>query len=99
MPPVTNASASGKPAKPPGQTEGEAMLEMMRHATGADRGRRQAGYRNYYCAGVVSPEADSWRMLVGLGLAEAGVTINEGRDMYFVVSPKGLKLIGVRIKR
>jgi hypothetical protein len=70
----------------------------MRHATAADRGRGRLGYRNYFCAEVGGEDERLWWLLVGLGLAEGMNTINGGTSRYFCVSPKGLKLIGVKLR-
>jgi hypothetical protein len=58
-------------------------VEMMKHAV-------HHAARNYYCAEVHSMEWSRWMELQLLGLARAGVQINEGRDQIFHVTPAGM---------
>jgi hypothetical protein len=60
----------------------ESAVSMMAHAI-------QGGYRNHYCAEVVSPAWSQWCGLVVLGLARYGFRINDGRDQYFHVTDAG----------
>lgn len=64
---------------------------MMEHALGP---RTKPAYRNHYCIGVDSPDAQEWLDLVAKGYAHTSQTINDGRDAIFHVTEEGKRVIG-----
>lgn len=71
----------------------EEQREILLHTLGVDRPNR-APWRNYYCDRVDSPELEA---LVTLGAMQRGVTLNEGRDRYYHVTPDGAAAVGVTL--
>ncbi len=69
------------------------LLPLVRHALGADS--RSPGFRNYYCAGVGDQDYLIWQRAVELGFAEAGHTINGGKDQYFRATRLGAVAAGL----
>lgn len=67
----------------------EEAIDMMRHAV-------SHASRNFYCVEVNTMEWSQWIGLELLGLARAGVKINEGRDQYFHVTSSGLDYLARR---
>ncbi len=62
---------------------GAELLDMMRHALGAD------GFRNYYAASNDGDDHQGWELLCGLGLATKGANIPGGLR-YFHVTESGM---------
>jgi len=53
------------------------------------------GYRNYYCAGVGGKDEQDLMKLAEIGLVRRGFTINEGEDVYFFATEKGMDAAGL----
>lgn len=70
-------------------------LDLLRHTLGAGSHikKRNQGYRNHFCAVIGSPDFNAFTAMVDRGFAEAGGTINGGRDQYFRATVAGCKLI------
>jgi hypothetical protein len=85
------------------ERDGKGMLELLRHAIGADKRGAVFAWRNQFCVTVdeehESPNEVQWCLLVGLGLAYAGRTINDGSSRYFHVSEAGLAFLQAHRKQ
>lgn len=69
----------------------------LTHMLGAESHikKSQWGYRNYYCAGVGGKDEQDLIKLANIGLVRRGLTINEGEDVYFFATEKGMDAIGL----
>ena len=66
------------------------MLGMGSHVKSVNK-----GYRNYYCAGVGTPDEADLTKMSELGLVVRGHTINQGKDVYFFATDLGMDAIGM----
>jgi len=57
---------------------GRELRGHLQHAVGS-------GERNHFCIEVGSVVAGHWELLIGMGLAQRGPLINDGRDRYYYV--------------
>ena len=69
--------------------------EIMLHALGSSSTKYPLGWRNYYCAATDDPELLD---LVEVGLMKASLTLNDGRNCYFVVTDAGLVALGLDVE-
>jgi hypothetical protein len=69
----------------------------LTHMLGAEPHIRQSqwGYRNYYCAEVGGKDEQDLIKLAEIGLVRRGFAINEGEDVYFFATEKGMDAIGL----
>ena len=65
-------------------------IRIMRHALGADS--RSPGFRNHYCA---EANNKALPLMAEKGLMFRGRTINEGRDVYYHVTPEWREVLGL----
>lgn len=72
----------------------ESKLRHMLGA-GAERPKRDHGFRNHYCTSVGSGCHGVLLEMQEAGLVRAGRSINKGRDQYFHATIEGCKAIGL----
>jgi len=71
-------------------------LDLMLHATGGSGTSKVNGEtRNYFCVEVDGDCERIWRVLVDLRMARRGREINDGRDVYYVVTPLGYEFLSL----
>jgi len=77
------------------------LRSYLMHMLGAESHIKESqwGYRNYYCAGVGSKDEQDLMKLAEIGLVRRGFTINEGEDVYFFATEKGMDAIGLTSKQ
>ena len=77
------------------------LRSYLTHMLGAEPHvpKSQWGYRNYYCAEVGSNDEKDLIKLANIGLVRRDFTINEGRDVYFFATEKGMDAIGLTPKQ
>jgi len=63
---------------------GAKLRHVMRHALGKD------GFRNHFAAEPLGEDWRAWELLVALGLAVRGKSLNRGELQYFHVSTAGV---------
>ena len=73
------------------------LRSYLTHMLGAESHvhKSQWGYRNYYCAEVGGKDEQDLMKLAEIGLVRRGFTINEGEDVYFFATEKGMDAIGL----
>jgi hypothetical protein len=73
------------------------QIELLTHMLGAGSHvkRSNHGYRNYFCAGIGSPDYAAMIVMEAAGLVKSAHKINGGTDQYFFATLEGCKAAGL----